>query len=251
LVHHVSIEVKDTYGNESQLRFTIRGKGTLVQKPKVNNDQIVQKGFRYDTLNVFEDQDIRVVIPRDALFRNLDFQYSRIKNDSCIYSMIHQVHNRYTPLFKPYILSIRPEYLPRALQDKALIANFGKKGEWISQGGTYKGGYVTTKVKEFGDFFVAVDTTNPAIAPVGFNTGDSLEGKQNLSFRITDSLSGISEFAGYIDRKWALFEYDAKNDLLTYVLDDNRLDKNRLHILEIVVTDNKNNAARYRGEFFY
>jgi hypothetical protein len=165
--------------------------------------------------------------------------------------MVHQVHNEYTPLLKSFILSVKPVYLPEYLQDKALIASPGPKGEWISQGGAYKNGFVTAQVKTFGRFFIAVDTLNPIISPVSFKAGNKYAQGQALTFRIADNQSGIRKYNGYIDKKWALFEYDAKNDMLSYSIDEARLEKDRSHILEIIVTDNKDNTASFRGEFFY
>jgi len=250
LMHTIRIVVKDTYANEAVLHFSIQNTAAVSQLKNKNDSTIVGR-FRYNTLNVFENQDIRIVVPRDALFNNIDFHYAQIKNDSCLWSVIHLVHNEFTPLFKSYILSIRPSNLPLVLQDKALIASPGKNGEWISQGGEFKNGFVTTQVKSFGQFFIAVDTVSPVINPVAFKAGDRYTTNQVISFNITDSQSGIRKCNGYIDKKWALFEYDAKNDQLTYTIDDSRLEKDRSHVLDIIVTDNKDNVTNYKTEFFY
>lgn len=249
--HAVSIMVKDTYGNESILSFTVQGTGTVSQIMGEAHDSNVVARFRYDTLNVFENQDIRIVVPRDALFDDINFQYAQVQNDSNQWSMDHLVHHEYTPLLKSYILSIRSSHLTPELQAKAFIASPGKNGRWISQGGDYKNGYVTTKVRSFGKFFVAVDTVSPAINPVTFKKGERYTSNQRLSFIIADVQSGIRKFSGYIDDKWALFEYDAKNDLLTYTIDEGRLEKNRTHTIAIMVADNKDNVTNYKAEFYY
>lgn len=251
LKHKVRIIVRDTYGNESALSFIIQATGRAFQPGDGIHLPTYADEFRYDTLNVFEDQDIRIMVPKDALFDNIGFQYARINNDSCKWSLIHQVHNEYTPLLRAYILSIRPSYLPANLQGKALIAGQIKTGEWVSQGGEYKNGFVTSQVKTFGRFCITVDTLSPEIIPVSFKAGNRYASGQVLTFQITDTLSGIRKYNGYIDKKWALFEYDAKNDLLSYRIDGSRLEKNRTHLFEIIVADNKDNVASFRGEFFY
>ena len=251
LQHSVRVTVGDTYGNESALLFSIKSTDRLFPTENELLNPNFQAIFRYDALNVFEHENIRVVVPRDALFDNVEFQYAEIKNDSCKWSLIHQVHNEYTPLFKSYILSIRPLGLPAYLQGKALIASQAQHGEWVSKGGEYQNGFVTTKVNTFGRFFIAVDTLDPVIIPVSFKAENRYAKGQPLTFQIKDTQSGIRKYNGYIDKKWALFEYDAKNDLLTYTIDENRLQKDRSHLLEIIVTDNKDNVAKFRGEFFY
>jgi len=251
LRHAIVIKVTDTYGNESVLSFTLQGSSKGSPPAASAADPTLIGRFRYDTLNLFEDQDIRIVIPRDALFDHLDFHYEKTQNDSCPWSLLHQVHNEYTPLAKPYILSIRCPNLPSRLQDKAVIASPGKNGDWINQGGTYKNGYVTARVRSFGKFFVAIDTINPVISPVTFNPGDRYSSGQVLSFTISDTQSGIRKYNGYVDEKWALFEYDAKNDLLSYRIDESKLVKNKTHNVSIVVTDNKDNISVYKTIFFY
>lgn len=96
-----------------------------------------------------------------------------------------------------------------------------------------------------------MDTVSPAINPVTFKKGERYTSNQRLSFIIADVQSGIRKFSGYIDDKWALFEYDAKNDLLTYTIDEGRLEKNRTHTIAIMVADNKDNVTNYKAEFYY
>jgi hypothetical protein len=250
-VHAISIVVKDTYGNSSILNFNLRSAGITGVPQSREKDSTVVARFAYDSLNVYESPDIRVALPRNALFDNIDFQYAKFNNDSMSFSAIHQVHNEYTPLFRSFILSVKPRDLPESLYAKALIANRATNGTWVSQGGEYKNGFVTARVKVFGKFIVTIDTLPPDIRPLAFKAGGRYIENQIISFNITDSLSGIRKYAGYIDKKWALFEYDAKNDLLTYTIDGTKLDKNRIHPMEIFIADNKDNVARYRTNFYY
>lgn len=190
-------------------------------------------------------------MPSDALFNNIDFQYREEKNDSFSYSLIHKVHNRYAPLLRSYILSIKSKNLPVSLYDKAYIASRAARGLWVSQGGEYSNGYITTKVRTFGDFVISVDTVPPEIKPVNFVSKGKYTAGNTLSFTIKDSLSGIRKYAGYIDKNWALFEYDLKSDLLSYTIDQTRLTSGKVHDLEIVVTDNKGNTGRFKSSFYY
>ena len=114
-----------------------------------------------------------------------------------------------------------------------------------------KNEYVTAKVKLFGDFIVTLDTLPPDIVPVRFSAGATYAANDLLTFSIADSLSGIRKYAGYIDNNWALFEYDIKNNLLSYAIDPARLEKGKLHELELYITDNKDNVARWKSSFFY
>ena len=56
---------------------------------------------------------------------------------------------------------------------------------------------------------------------------------------------------GYIDNEWVLFEYDAKNDLVCYSFDPDRLTSGKSHELELYIIDNKENIAYYYAEFYW
>lgn len=248
-VHRVDIRVKDVYGNETLLGFhvTSTGEKPVFKSPRPGDHNL----FRYDSLNVFENTDVRLVIPQYALFDDIAFQYhGKLADDTCP-GEVFGIHNEYTPLFKSYILSIRATGIPENLRDKAFLASPGKKGTCVSHGGNFKDGFVTARVKTFGRFYVALDTVSPVITPQGFLKGQTCREDQVLAFVIRDLQSGIRSYTGYIDRKWALFEYDGKNDLLSFRIDADRLEKGKTHTLEIVVTDNKENRTRFVSEFVY
>jgi hypothetical protein len=248
--HKVQIRVTDTYGNESLLEFYLKTGKNISRQPADVPQKAVARFF-YDSLNVFENQQVRIVVPKNALFNHIDFQYAQAANDSFPYADIISVHNRYTPMLTPYILSIRPKNLDGKLQGKAFIAVRGSDGKFYYQGGEYKQGFITTRLRFFGDFIVDIDTVPPIIVPVQFSAGGRYAEDQLISFRIADSISGIRKFTGYIDGKWALFEYDAKNERLTYAIDGKRLVKNTMHTLELIITDNKDNISRFKSSFYF
>jgi hypothetical protein len=68
---------------------------------------------------------------------------------------------------------------------------------------------------------------------------------------VTDKTTGIKSYEGYIDNEWVLFEYDAKNDIVFYRFDPERLTKGKDHELELYIIDNKDNIAYYYAEFYW
>jgi hypothetical protein len=79
---------------------------------------------------------------------------------------------------------------------------------------------------------------------MNFSTADQ------IAFSIKDNLSGIHSFIGKIDGNWALFEYDAKDDLLYYVFDPARMQFGTNHLLKLTVIDGCGNIAHYNLRFF-
>ena len=78
-----------------------------------------------------------------------------------------------------------------------------------------RSGYVTAEVRSLGDYAVSIDTTGPEIKPSFLKSAD-LSGHKSICITIADTLSGIKSYDGYVDGEWVLFEYDSKNNLLTF-----------------------------------
>ncbi len=247
----IKIVVKDIRQNESQLLFSVRSMEQEEFITEIRHDPDYVKTFYYNMPNEYQNDELRIFLPRDALYDNIDFRYSRIIGDSSDYSGIHCVHDEYTALHKEYTLSIKAKDLPENLQDKALIVYIEKDTNFISVGGSWENGYVTASTSGFGKFKVSVDTIAPVISPLSFYSNGNYRNGGSISFKITDDLSGIKTYNGYIDNKWALFEYDAKSSTLTYWFDPERISKDTNHELEIVVADYKDNTGVYKSTFYY
>ena len=65
-----------------------------------------------------------------------------------------------------------------------------------------------------------------------------------MKFVISDELSGISSYRGTINGYWILMDYDAKNDLLVYEIDDHL--KPGQNAFDLKVTDGKGNVGSYK-----
>jgi hypothetical protein len=77
----------------------------------------------------------------------------------------------------------------------------------------------------------------------------SLTETDKIRFEIKDDLAGIETIEGLIDGKWALFEYDAKNNLITHYFDAERFEMNKQHNFKLMVTDNRGNSSVYEASF--
>jgi hypothetical protein len=249
--HNISIVATDVYGNMSKLVFEVIGKKVLPRPDLRKTDN--QNIMHWEKENVFENKDIKVVIPANALYDTLNFKYQSTENPEYAFSKLHHIHNGYTPLHKNINISLRMENLPETLSEKAFVAQIekngnGKEEKIIFCGGAIEGDFITAQTRSFGIYTVLVDTIAPTIQPVKYN-GTPIHPDSQLKFLITDELSGIQSFNGFIDNEWALFEYDAKNDLLFYAMDKEKLQKNKKHELELFVIDNKGNIATYYSTF--
>ena len=123
------------------------------------------------------------------------------------------------PVHVPFTLAIKSPSVEPGLYSKLLLVTRNEDHELEAAGGDYRDGAVVASLRNFGEFAIALDTIAPKIISLDRSASD-YTGKKELRFTISDELSGIDTYEGYIDNHWALFEYDPKNDLLLYRFDE-------------------------------
>lgn len=247
-IHHVRIIISDAYNNRSVLSFNVMaGDGKAEPNPAYHGDYI--KIMPYQHINRFTNKDIYVAIPAGALYDTLYFSYMKTPGSQDMLSDLYSVHNRFTPLQKAYNLSIKPNRIPTGKESKMLIIQLGDNNTKQAEKSKWSGDYISAEVYNFGNFYVGMDTIPPEISAPGLHEGIDLSKKGRIRIRITDDLSGIKSYEGLIDGKWALFEYDLKNDQLVYTFDGERITKGIKHTLDLKVTDNVDNFSFYKLNF--
>jgi len=249
LVHDVSIVVKDAYGNSSKLMFEIKG----IEKQQFfdNNEQIETKKMYYDRINTYSLNSFNLEIPKNALYDNIDFKLMKLPGDEKYYSSFYIVHDEMVPLQKYMTIAIKPDTAPKGMVNKMCLAMIENEGEPVYVGGEWKKGFIEASSRDFGRYVVMIDSIAPKIIPVNFKGGEDISGKENIRIIVKDEFSGIKEYKGYIDGKWALFEYDKKNDLLIHKLDEERFGKGKKHDLTVVVEDYHENKEELKTSFFW
>jgi len=245
-VHPVRIELKDSKGNSSVIEFSVEGK--YREMPPVKNDFI--SVFECKQVNQLKTVEFSIEIPEDALYKNLLFQYQTKEAAKGYFSVVHQIHNKTVPLHKNAKISIKTKDLPESLAQKALLVNINpENGKFTSAGGKYENGWITAEIRSFGNYAVRVDTLPPTILPLSIASKTTLTEPEKIRFEIKDNLAGIGTIEGLIDGKWALFEYDAKNNLITHYFDAERFEMNKKHKFKLTVTDNRGNISVYEATF--
>lgn len=245
--HEFEIVVSDAFKNKTSLKFhTTSKKSSLPAK-----NQSSGKLFQYDQSNEFENDKIRIDMPAGGLYDDLDFIWKLSPKPSGCYSELHQVSSKFIALQKPYTLSLKCDWIPEDLRDKALIVSVdAASGRKSAVGGEYSGGWVTVKTNLLGSFAVAVDKTPPSITPLSIKDKKTLTNAAKLQFKITDNLSGIKSYRGEIDGNWVLFEFDPKTQVLSYSFDKSRMVFGKSHLLRLAVTDYQGNSNEYKAVIY-
>lgn len=239
-VHDLEYVVKDIAGNTSTLKFQVKSTPPPVAETAAPNGTF----FKFDQQNTFETDQVKVILPKGVLYDNLGFFYSTSPKKTGGYSVVHHIHNRFTPLHDDFELWIKPDVALGSNADKAVIVSNGRG----AQSSFFKDGFVKAKIRNFGDYYIAIDTIAPVIAPVNISEGKNMTKASNMAFRIGDNLSGIKSYKGYIDGQWILVEQDYKSKLFHYFFDEHC--PAGKHKLELVVTDQKDNIKKLTLTFY-
>jgi hypothetical protein len=237
--------VEDAAGNRARLAFDVEG--TAARPVRVDDASAYAAVIPRARAAVFEREGLRVSFPAYALYEDLELRYRALPPEEGAYSKLHAVHDAFTPVHKSLTLDIRADALPKDLRHRALIVRMDPEGNVSSVGGSYRNGFIETRVRSFGTFFVTVDTLAPEIRPLNIRAGKSMRGLTSIRLRIKDDLAGIASYVGYIDGEWALFAYDAKTGTLVHTFDE-RVAAGP-HTLSMIVTDRVGNVARYEAAF--
>jgi len=235
-LHQLNYTLTDAKGNKSTLAFHVQSDPKAIINTPATKPGIF---FPFSKINEFVTDDIKVILPKGTLYNDLNFVYKKLPN-----SAIHQIQNNLTPLHSGFELAIKADSSLTKYQSKALIVNSNR----TSQGGYFENGYVKANPKTFGSFSIAIDTIAPTVIPINIAEGRNMNSLSKMSFKISDNLSGIKSFNGYIDGKWVLMEFDAKTANLWHTFDERTAAGK--HSFELIVTDMKDNVKRYAIEFY-
>lgn len=246
-IYHIQIVGKDSYGNSAELAFDILGK--FREKTPAPENFVVQ--FKYDESARWRTDDFEIKAEKGSFYNDLKFYYKKITSQKRFFADVHIVHKNTVPIHKNLEIRIKTVNLPEHLQSRALIVNVDTlTGRFSAAGGEFSNGWVVSEIRNFGNYTVSVDTVPPKILPLSIKDKNTLTESNRICFKITDDLAGIDKIEGTIDGKWALFEYDAKNSLITHYFDNERFELGKRHPFILKVTDYKKNEAIYEATFW-
>ncbi len=238
--HQIKIEVKDTYGNTSVLQFAIK-RGALNQNRSKDIAENSQQKFIPNYLNVFERDDIQVILGENDLYDSVNFIY--VKNSSATpnaVSALHIVHTPLVPVNGYFTVRLKADKTPenidhdkiimqRIWKDKMDVVKPKKEGDWF-----------TAQFREFGNFQLVMDDVPPTIIPAGIREGANLSHSSLIIFNVTDNLRKIKNFQAELDGKWLRFTND-KGRSFIYKFDEMCTLGN--HELKVSVQDEAGNAT--------
>lgn len=244
--HDIKIIATDFYGNKKSVSFKVKADSSYKKQKPIVSKHFKQQLF-YQKENYFETDGLKINFHRNSLLYGLAFQYYATNPKSKTYSKIHHIHKESTPLFNKITIALKVDSTALWLKEKLLVARLTKDGKYQAEGGKLIDNYLITKISSFGNFVVVADTIKPVIKPVYYKKR-LVSSRKTLRVKIYDNLSGVKEYAGYVDGKWVLFKYDTKYHLLTCDLQKEGIKAGK-HELELKLTDYCGNTAIFKSKF--
>lgn len=234
-IYDVEVWVEDFHKNRSVIRLEIIGDnlethiktkteeltGNLLKRNESLKLKYGSKGIFFPKGTFYSDVRLKINQNGDTLFIDQD---------------------RF-PIANQYEIRYDLSDLDSSWSDHSYIARLDKnnKVEFVSANKVNM--HLTARLKQLGTYFLSMDNIPPIIKPINFASGSNVLDKQHLSIRVTDNLGSLSSYSATIDDDWVLFEYEPKDNLLTFDLNDIRpLGKERLLVIE--ATDKVGNTTR-------
>ena len=231
------IELSDFYGNKTVVSVPIE----YSSAEPIIEDEIVKTNYfvRANTDSNFEKDNCSVFFPAGTFYD--DFYLNFDVNDKIV-----TVHNDLVPVNNSFLVTIIDSSATN--DDKTFIASI--KENKLSYNATKRDkNTFSTYTKNLGRFTLAKDTSAPKITIAKSIEGKSLTKQNKIQLTISDALSGIKSYNGYLNGKWVLFEYDNKTKKITHYFDDGIVAEGK-NVLKVVVTDNVGNSTIFETHFF-
>lgn len=198
----IRIELKDVSGNVSEIKFNLMSG----QSSELSTCTNVWKAYQSNT---FETPNIKFSLPATALYDNVCFTQSQ-KNEAEKISTECSICSPNIPIHNYFRLSLKPEIrVPFAQINKlALCYSNGKKKS--GKAATAEDGWHYATVRDFGQYWLELDTIAPTIKPLQ-KSGMVLGAKKEIRFVVSDNMTSVKSFTGTINGQWLCFEQHGEN----------------------------------------
>ncbi|MBN2894248.1 MAG: M23 family metallopeptidase [Bacteroidales bacterium] len=241
--HLVKYVVADIKGNTRSVIFNVKST-TQIKDFGIRRDSA--RLFKFDQVNTFSRPGIDVYCPKKTLFDNIFFEYDVFEGSK--YSPMYKIHDEFVPLKDFYILSISTAGIPHELKDKAVILRKDFENDYECYLGQVKNDYLSVWTRDFGLYFLTIDVTPPVIKPTNISNEKNMSNASLIRLEAEDDISGIKDWAGFVNGEWVIVVYDKKDDEFYYEFDNKT--KSGKNTFKLMVVDGVGNISTYEADFY-
>ena len=244
---NVRFKISDYAGNSSTARFKLVGTAPVeVERPQHRRSEYFVKADGSLNSDITID-DFSISMEKGTLFRDEWIQTGQRDAKGCC-SRIYRFGSEELTTFKPFTIRIRPDE-KWADHPRKYIAYIDNSGKVSSLGGKMKNGCMEVETRSMGEYAIKIDSVAPSVRTSNFKDGQNVSTLKSLRFKISDDMTGVETYDIYLDDVWVLGQYDAKNALLYYEIDDKM--KKGTNNVKVVVTDGVGNKKTLNAKVVY
>lgn len=237
--HKMKLVLTDPAGNESTIEFVMRP-GASTELPARQDDCTP---FAAAATNKFENTNIKFNLDDRELYDDICFTSASEPGKGI--SNRFRIHYPYIPLHHYFELSLKPnKTTPLAQRDKVVLMYSDGKDEDGREAKFTNQGWYEAKVRNFGSYWLELDTTPPVIKSMVKNNAN-LSKSRRLSLTAKDEKTSVRKFDGTIDGKWVCFEQHGSNFFYEF---DEHCPPGK-HTLIFIAEDENSNKAKYTLQF--
>ena len=241
LVHKVVIKLTDDRGNLATVQFYVR-------PFKVDDNMAPAEGcttFHVNRTNEFNgDPNISFSLDAKQLYDDVCVVF-KTTPDPKAYTSRYRLGDPWLPLHHYFDLQIKPnKTIPFDLRSKVVMMYSDDKDEDGRAAAFSENGWYKAKVRNFGTYWLDVDTTAPVIRSLQKN-GANLSKAKQITFEAKDDATSVKSFGGYLDGKWLCFEQHGSSFFYKF---DEHCSKGK-HKLVFKAEDENGNEAVYELNF--
>lgn len=234
----VSIKVSDKNRNSSYVNF------------KIKYENNIKKKLAYDGIEILKNQKYEI---------NKNESIIEIKKNTFYDDVLMNISESNDTIFLgddmfPTRSSIIIKYPINNLKDTSRLNQIfiGKvlKNEVNYLNTKIDKKYIYASTRTLGNYTIYRDSILPEIRPINFSDKSNVNSNKTLSLYMKDDKSGIKNYEAYINGKWALFEYDPKQNIIFHDLDDSIIEYGENDLL-IEFEDGVGNKQIYNSKIYY
>lgn len=237
--HKIDIVLTDDKGNQCKAGFYLRASDQPAPTPAITS-----KHFKAGKVNSFNDAGLMFTLDERQLYDDIGFVFDHFSGND-MYSEKYTVHYPYVPLHHYFDLAIKPNRpIPFDLRSKVVLMYSDRKSTEGSAAKADDNGWYKASVRDFGMYWLNIDTIPPVIK-TGTKNGANLANSKQVLFTVKDATTSVRSFNGYIDDKWVCFEQHGSSFFYKF---DEHCPRGK-HKLVFTALDENGNSSSYTLNF--
>ena len=233
------IEIADFNQNITKICIPIQYSSL---QAKVNEEPITSKYFvKASRESSFALNNVSVFFPAATFYDDFYMNFEVKNNTLFLHDDTVAAHSNFSITFEDSIATEKE-------REKMFIASIAEKKIYYNTT-KRKNNAFTTYTKYLGQYKLVKDTIAPKITIIKSIEDKWISSQKEIQFIVSDDLSGIKTYNGYLNNIWILLEYESKTKKLTHSFADGIVAEGK-NELKVVVIDNVGNSTIFETHFF-